>query len=257
MADMIVNSDSTESYAGLFGGMSGGALRGLNHEDKLAQSLSRTRSTVFEIMLCNPWEYFATFTLNPQYERDNINVFRKQFTAWVKNYNARNNLSIKYIFIPEKHKDGINWHGHGAIMGLPVEHLTAFKQTDKIPKKMKKLISKGRELYNWRAYSDKFGFVSLERIASHEATAIYITKYITKDVTKTGIEINKRMFYASKNLKRAEVLHEGEILRDYFPDFENEYVKIRTFSTLDEALMLFTDNRERSEENEYSENADD
>jgi hypothetical protein len=196
--------------------------------------------------MCNEWEYFCTFTLNGEYQkRDNIDVFRKKFTAWLKNYNARNNCTIQYIFIPEKHKDGINWHGHGAIMGLPVEHLTAFKLTENIPRRLKTLIKQGREIYNWNAYTDKFGFVSLERIQSHEATAKYVTKYIAKSMNETDIEVNKRMFYASQGLKRADVIHEGEVLQEYQPDFENDYVKVKSFSSLDEALILFINDIER------------
>jgi hypothetical protein len=225
--------------------------RGIFNDEKMAQSLSRTRSTIFEIMMCNEWEYFCTFTLNGEYQkRDNIDVFRKKFTAWLKNYNARNNCTIQYIFIPEKHKDGINWHGHGAIMGLPVEHLTAFKLTENIPRRLKTLIKQGREIYNWNAYADKFGFVSLERIQSHEATAKYVTKYITKNMSETDIEVNKRMFYASQGLKRAEILHEGEVLQEYQPDFENDYVKVKSFSSLDEALDLFAENERGGADNE-------
>jgi hypothetical protein len=218
------------------------AMRGINSDEKLAHSIARTRSKIFEIMLANPWEFFATFTLNENYERSNIEVFRRKFTVWLQNYNARSSCKVKYLFIPELHKDGTNWHGHGAIMGLPIEHLTKFAKSDKIPAKMKKMINAGRELFNWNAYADKFGFVSLERIHSHEATAKYLTKYITKSLSRNGIEVNKRLFYASQKLKRSEVLHEGEILCDYIPDFENDFVRIRTFSTLDEALALFKEN---------------
>lgn len=34
---------------------------------KLEESLSRTRSAIFELALCNPWEWFVTLTLNPEY----------------------------------------------------------------------------------------------------------------------------------------------------------------------------------------------
>jgi len=240
MNDVIISNDSNNNY-----------MRGLVRDYKLAQSISRTKATVFEIMMCNAWEFYATYTLDGnKQERNNIEVFRKHFTVWLKNYNTRHNCNIKYIIIPEKHKEGKNFHAHGALMGLPVEHLTAFTLADKLPAKMLNKMKQGREFFNWKAYADKFGFVSLERIRSNEATAIYITKYITKDVDKTGIEVNKRMFYASKGLKRAELIHEGEIMRDYFPDFENDYVKIRTYSTLDEALALFTDETEGGADDE-------
>jgi len=244
-AEAIIAYDNIMIINELFGSAAGKReifIRGLNCE-KTEQSLSRTRSTVFELVLCNEWNYFATFTLNGRHERDNINVFRKKFTIWLKNYNVRNSTSIKYLLIPEQHRENADgkkcWHCHGVVMGLPAEHLTAFRLTDKLPLRMKKIIKNGRELYNWQSYADKFGFVSLERIQSIEATAKYITKYITKNVKKTEIEVNKRMFYASQGLKRAEILHEGEVLQDYEPDFENDYIRTKTFQTLDEALTLF------------------
>lgn len=216
-------------------------VRGVNTE-KLPESLSRTKSLVFEIMICNAWDYFATFTLGNKYERNNIDVFRKTFMVWLKNYNARYNLSIKYLLIPEQHKDGKNWHLHGAIMGLPIEHLTPFLITGKLPIKMLNKIAMGSKLYNWTAYAEKFGYVSLEGIHSHKAISKYITKYISKDIKKTPIEFNRRMFWASHGLKRAEVLHEGEILQNFKPDFENDYIKTKAFENMEEALQLFAEN---------------
>ena len=37
-----------------------------NAANKLQNSLSRSRSAVLELALCNPWSYFVTLTLSPE-----------------------------------------------------------------------------------------------------------------------------------------------------------------------------------------------
>ena len=225
-------------------------VRGI-HEEKLIESLSRTRSTIFELMMCNPWEYFVTLTLNKEFvERDNIETFRSKFTRFIKNYNARYNLSISYCIIPEICADNTNYHGHGAISGIPLGHLTKIEITDKAWLSLLTLVAMGREIYRWNEYDKTFGASAIEPIISKESIAKYCTKYVTKSLNQTPVGFNKRLFYASQGLKRAEVIHEGEIMQSYEPDFENDYVKIKNFKAMDEALMLFIENNEGSADNE-------
>ena len=216
-------------------------VRGLNDE-KLPESISRTRSLIFELMMSNPWEFFMTLTLNGEkHARDDIDVFRNKFMVWLKNYNVRHKLSIKILFVPELHSDLVNYHGHGALMGLPMEHLTPYKLTDKLPVKTLQRLSMGYELYRWDNYSDKFGFSELSPIRSIEKSASYISKYVSKDVLKSPVAFNKRLFYASHGLRRAETLHIGAVKREFKPDFENDFVRIKTFQTEEEAMELFAD----------------
>ena len=215
------------------------SFRGIVNDKKLPSSLSRSRSLVYEIAVCNDFEWFGTFTLNSNYKRENLDVFRKTFVEWLKNYNTKYNLEIKYLLVPELHKDGKSWHLHGTLMGLPMEHLRQFQITDKLPTAMLRQIAHGVDLYNWPAYAEKFGYVSLSRIRNHEATARYISKYLTKSFRRGAIEVNKRMFYASKGLKRAEILIEAEVIKDFKPDFENDYVRVKNFDNSDDAMALF------------------
>lgn len=209
------------------------------HDCKLEASISRTRSAIFELALCNDWEWFVTLTLNPEwYDRKNLEEYKKKLSTWIKNYNRLHQTNIKYLLIPENHKDG-SWHMHGLLMGLPVEHLKEFTLEEKLPIKMVIELLRGKKLYNWEAYAKAFGYISVSEIKDIEHVSKYITKYITKDLAKTRIEVNAHFYYGSKGLKRAETLYQGKLTRDLEEDFANEYVKIKTVRNLEEAEKYF------------------
>lgn len=107
-----------------------------DNEGKLDASLSRTKSVIFELALCNDWEWFVTLTLNPEYhDRKDLNNYKIKLSTWIKNYNRLHQTNIKYLLIPENHKDG-SWHMHGLVTGLPTEHLHEFREDEKIPIKI-------------------------------------------------------------------------------------------------------------------------
>lgn len=77
---------------------------------KLEASVSRTKSRVIELALCNPWEYFVTLTLSPEkYNRNDLPTFKKHLSKFLNNLRFRYSWDIKYLLIPEQHKDGA-WH---------------------------------------------------------------------------------------------------------------------------------------------------
>ena len=52
------------------------------------KGLSRTKSKIFELALCNSWEWFATLTLNPEYhDRKDLKSYKARLSTWIKNYN--------------------------------------------------------------------------------------------------------------------------------------------------------------------------
>ncbi len=216
--------------------------RGTVNPSKLHNSLSRSRGRVFELALCNPWEYFCTFTIDAsKHDRYDLDATYKQFAKWLNNYNSRRHTAIRYLLVPEPHQDGA-WHFHGLLLGLPDSHLTPFTLGDKLPLRIKQMLAAGRQLYNWTPYAEAFGFVTLDAIRDKDACAAYMTKYITKELAQSSIDLNHHVFYASHGLKRAEVIYRGEMKREIVnPDFENDYVHIKQFQTLSEALTYFCD----------------
>ena len=209
------------------------------NEGKLEESISRTKSKIFELSLCNNWEWFVTLTLNPEYhDRKDLKSYKTKLSTWIKNYNRIHQTNIKYLLIPENHKDG-SWHMHGLMMGLPIEHLHEFRADEKLPIKILIEIAHGHKLYSWPAYEKTFGYISISKIINAESVSKYITKYITKDLLGTRIGLNDHLYYCSKGLKRAEIVCQGRLVKDLDEDYSNDYVKLKTLRNFAEAQAYF------------------
>ena len=91
--------------------------------EKLEENIIRARSKIFELAICNDWEFFVTLTLDKgKYNRFDLKRYRVDLAQFIRDYKKKYKIDIKYLLIPEMHKDGA-WHMHGLIMGLPKEHL--------------------------------------------------------------------------------------------------------------------------------------
>ena len=202
--------------------------RGKQNDSKVAESILRSKSKIFELAYCNPWDWFFTGTINPNKQnRTDLELFHKQLTQWLRNYNRIHNLNIKFLFVPEKHKDGKSWHIHGFIYGLPVDYLTQFQVGDKMGKGLADKVLNGDIVYNWKAYYDRFGFCDLEPIRNHEAVSKYVTKYINKELASSVTELNAHTYYHSRGLKFAELKEKGTMnWQDIVPTFENDYCSV-------------------------------
>jgi hypothetical protein len=188
------------------------------NEERLSQSISRTKSKIFELAICNNFEWFCTFTQDKEKrDRFDLSEFRKDFAQFIRDLNKKRSASekIKYLLIPEQHKDGA-WHMHGLLCGL----------------KKSELVKNENGHLDWTAYRRRFGFFSVSKIKNKNACCKYITKYISKDLARTNIEGGNHLFFASQGLKRREcvVFEEFEkcpINTNSKWDFENDYVKIK------------------------------
>lgn len=103
---------------------------------------------------------------------------------------------MQYLLIPEAHKDGA-WHVHSLLSGLPDNVLRRFR-----PPEPQKLVNS--DYMNWTDYMDKFGFCSLGRVNHPVATAFYITKYVSKDLSSRGKDVGKHLYFHSRPLRKAE-----------------------------------------------------
>lgn len=194
-------------------------------DGKLANNLVRARTTVFELVLCNEWEHFATLTLDQRkYDRYDLDKFAKDISQFIRDKRKRYGTKLAYLLIPEQHKDGA-WHMHGLFNGIPADAISEFVAHGN--KTLQTLKRRGYK--NWQDYADSFGFVSLSKIKDKLSTAFYITKYISKDMSARVEDINKHLYYASLRLKRAEkaaVFYTNEPELDKYCDFDTEFCKI-------------------------------
>lgn len=208
---------------------------------KLRESLSRSRATIYELALCNPWEFFVTLTLNTdKQDRYNLDAAVKKLSKWLNNLKYRENLNIEYLIIPEPHKDNA-WHFHGLMMGIPISMLKPFTENDNIPKNLRELIRAGHTIYDFPLYRDKFGWATVEKLRNNENAAKYITKYITKDLHESRVSLNHHLFYASQGLKRSEVIYRAQLRQHFKADYENDYVRVKQFDNVEEPLKYFFD----------------
>lgn len=210
--------------------------KGTVNNIKLLNNLTRAKNRILEYGLCNDWEYFSTFTIDRQkFNRYDLSAYHKSFSQWLRDYNKKYGLHIKYLTVPEKHKDGA-WHEHGFIMGIPKSHLREFTLKEKIPKHIRDKLKEGCHVFDFPAYREKFGFCDFEPIRSREGASYYILKYITKDLQRSVSKLNARMFYNSQGLKSSEVVAMGDYQGTVVWDYQNEWCKCGTFAYSEELL---------------------
>lgn len=212
------------------------------NNSKLENNVSRAKNKIFEYAYCNPWEYFFTATLDKNKQnRTDLELFHKQLTQFIRDYNKKHNLTLKYILIPEKHADGKSWHMHGLLNGLPLSHLKQFVVGDKMGKSLADKVKGGDVVYNWFPYFNRFGFCDLEPIKNHEAVSKYITKYINKNLASSVTELNAHLYYCSRGLDIAKVIKKGTMSANIVPDYKNDYCSTTWFPYSEEVLQALVD----------------
>lgn len=176
-------------------------------DGKLSQAISRAKSVIFQVAVCNDWDFFFTGTIDrTKYDRYHLKAYYTAFTQWIRDYRKKYGCDLKYLFVPELHEDGA-WHIHGFVCGIPSDRLRRF-----IPGlEPQDLVDAGH--LNWPDYQQKFGFCSLAVPRDLEAISHYITKYITKDLGSHVVDYGGHLYRCSVGLARA--VHEGYIYQSY------------------------------------------
>ena len=200
--------------------------KGSVNENKLECNIARAKSKIFELAMCNNWQWFFTITLDPgKYDRKDLEKFRKDFSQFIRDYNKKRELKIKYLVIPEEHSKG-GWHMHGFLMGLEPSELRLFGQNERLPYYILDKLKKGFKIYEWESYRKKFGFNNFEFIKNQKACSHYVTKYITKDLVRTVKESGAHLYYCSQGLNRAKEIKRGSFKTgvNFTWQFENDYI---------------------------------
>lgn len=208
------------------------------NDEKLCNSLSRTKARIFELAYCNTWKYFVTFTLDKnKYNRHDLPKFIKDLGQLIRDKRKKYCTDIRYLLIPERHNDGA-WHLHGFFIGIPENELREFTLQERLPDKIRKRIADGKRVFTWTSYERQFGFSDIELVENHEAVSKYICKYVTKEAMHTITELNAHCFYASKGLQGKEAIANG-FVNPFEPDYFNEYCSAKWFDAPEEALCYF------------------
>ena len=208
--------------------------KGSINDKKLLNNITRAKNTIFELSMCNEWDYFVTLTLSPEklqklgLDRFNLSEFYKYFVNWLHHQKRNSGSKISYLLVPEQHKNGA-WHFHGFMSGLDPDQLRLFSKSDHLPFYILNKIDNNELIYEWLPFSQKFGFCDFEYIKNQEKCSSYVTKYISKELYKSINNLGFHCYYCSKGLKRAErILKEKCIFdTDFDYDFTNDYVSVK------------------------------
>lgn len=193
---------------------------------RFLSALSRAKSDIFDVAMCNEWEYFGTFTISAEhFDRYNLKEYHKAFSQFIRDERKRTGNKISFVLVPERHKDGA-WHEHGLIFGLPADDVRLFTNEDNIPLALKKRIEKGCS--EWTRYSNKFGYCTIEPVRDKIRTAAYITKYITKSIGEDR-ESGEHLYYCSRGLKRPEKIVTGRVDNTELSDIEELFTYSNDF----------------------------
>lgn len=187
--------------------------------ENLERSIRHTQKQIKDIVECNEFEWFGTFTFSAEkIDRTNPDLLKKHMAKWLNNQ-KRHSPNMKYLFIPERHKlchpcaishlktcihpiSSRPWHFH-ALIGNYNGKMALSGEKD----------PKGRPIFNITNY--KTGFTNLTHIQDKQKTANYCRKYITKDL---AIEKSKKRYWSSKNLAQPEKVYNlttDEVVQKY------------------------------------------
>ena len=175
-------------------------------------SLSRTKTLIHDLILCNDFDLFCTFTFDPEkVDRFNFNACSYKVSRWI-HHQKEKSPDMKYLIVPEQHKSGA-WHFHALI--------SQYKGT---LRDSKHTSSTGRRVYNITSY--RSGFSTAVKIDDREAVAVYVSKYITKDFIRM---FNRRRFACSRNLIRPTKYINSDILKNTLPLFKEKIYEDQDF----------------------------
>lgn len=212
------------------------------NDSKLEENVRRAKNKIFEYAFCNPWDWFFTGTIDgSKYDRTDLKRYKSDLTQWFRNFGKQHGITIKFLLVPELHSDGVSWHVHGFLFGLPVAFLRKFRIGDRMGKVIAKKVMDGEDVYDWPAYSSKFGFCDLEPIRNHEAVSKYVTKYINKGLASSVTELNAQLYMCSRGLSVAEEIKKGVMSANITPDYENEWCSVSWLDYSSELLARLED----------------
>lgn len=166
-----------------------------NIEKNIRDVLNRARKTVYEVAICNDWDYMITIT----FSSENVDRFDLQAVFLELRYQLKYLKYLyprfNYLLVPEYHVKVDEFgrraiHFHGLISGLPSTEFGPYEWTrDGFMKPLKRL-------------HKNLGRTYCSLVDSKDRVAGYIVKYITKDLILVGM--HKSSYICSRGLKRAD-----------------------------------------------------
>lgn len=201
-----------------------------------SRSLKRTKSTISDIILCNKFDYWCTFTFDrKKHKRYDPQHCKTTMSLWLHRQRAHS-PNLQYLIVPEFHKKceicsttrqpecnhpdrpkALHFH---AMLKNFNGRLADSKKTTKY----------GQPIYNLSGY--RAGLSTAVPIDPNiEAVSAYMQKYITKEMPLID---GKKRYWCSRDLIRPTSTVNGvmkfrldKIVRGRKPSYINEYYEVQ------------------------------
>lgn len=178
-------------------------------EHSIQVSLSATKNRIYNIARSNTWEWFITLTFDRnKTNASDYDMIVYRLHIFLNNLQKRKCPDLKYLIVPELHKDKENYHFHGLISGCDNLRFRFSGHFDKKDNPVYNII-------NWN-----YGFTTATRIQDSNKASSYITKYVTKQ-SELKLKYKKR-YMCSRNIERTQpsfhILDEEDFLKIYAGD---------------------------------------
>jgi hypothetical protein len=159
-------------------------------------SLRRTKTKLSDLVLCNDFDLFCTFTFAKN--RQDLLSCKTRMHKWLENQKNRVG-DFSYVIVPEFHKDGKSLHFHGLFKNYQGKlHTTTIRNGSGI-------------IYNLTQY--KLGHSTASVIQDSGKVSNYIRKYITKDMPSLP---GQKRYWCSKGLIRPQKIENPRVsISDY------------------------------------------
>ena len=176
--------------------------------DNLERAARRAQVRVRDLALSNKWDYFVTLTLDrDRIDRYDMAAITKALRVWCDNRVRRDGL--RYVLVPERHKDGAI-HFHGLFAGVAgVESGTYTAAGWRKPRRPRS----AAQLREWQSDPDTYHPVyNLPAWTYGYTTAIPLygpprraVEYVCKYIGKQGDKPGGRWYYHGGDLKEPQI----------------------------------------------------
>lgn len=192
----------------------------INESNVINQSnINRSINSIYRITRSNNWQYFVTLTFNPELvDSSSFESVSKAFTDFIRLLKMTTCPDLKYIFIPEFHKDKIKLHLHGLISDIG--NLKLVDSGHKV---------NGQKIYNLLQW--QLGFSTVTKVQSSDRVSKYITKYLSKEISYKFK--GKKSYFASRNLMKIEPVYHTWTYPELIRFIEKNKDKMKTVKSVD------------------------
>lgn len=165
-------------------------------------SRKRTIQSLYKLSRQANWEYFITLTFDTtQQNRYDFRECMRKCRKWLNHQKERKASELKYLIVPEMHKDGA-WHVHGLIANCGDMEITDSGRVAIGDKSFVRTSENQGHKWIYNLSGWKYGWSTATKVGDTRKVSTYITKYIIKELC--ACTKHQRRYFRSNNISEPQ-----------------------------------------------------